>query len=163
MQIQKSKMIPKNKWTIKEVTIDEDGWGFSTGIAHYEHDGHYGKTEKELKADVAEIVRILTDAIDCAAKQKEDMKQVKKTVPHVNDRYTAMPNEKPMWKMTAVEFADNPPSFEWFKWFGWQEGYHYCHSDKGYAFQTGYPCCIKKAHRDGYIAKSYARKLIGNF
>ena len=37
-------------------TLDKDGWGFETDIAHYEHDGHYGKTEKQLKGDVADIV-----------------------------------------------------------------------------------------------------------
>ena len=43
-----------------KVTIDDDGWGFETETAHYTHDGHYGKSEKQLKADVAEIVRILS-------------------------------------------------------------------------------------------------------
>lgn len=37
--------------------IDEDGWGFSSpdGV-HYTHDGHYGKTQKHLKAEVVFIV-----------------------------------------------------------------------------------------------------------
>jgi hypothetical protein len=62
-----------------------------------------------------------------------------------------MPNEKPAWEMTAQEFADNPPSREWFNWFGWPEGHHYCNYSRRYALQTGYPCCIKKAIRDGHI------------
>lgn len=45
-----------------KVTIDDDGWGFETETAHYTHDGHYGKSEKELKTDVEEIVRILSGA-----------------------------------------------------------------------------------------------------
>jgi hypothetical protein len=65
-----------------------------------------------------------------------------------------MPSEKPAWEMTAEEFADNPPSREWFNWFGWPEGYHYCNDSRGYALQTGYPCCIKKAMRDGHIANA---------
>ena len=63
----------------------------------------------------------------------------------------SMPLEKPIWKMTAEEFAANPPSQAWFNWFGWSEGYNYCRSSKEYALQTGYPCCMRKAKRDRHI------------
>ena len=62
-----------------------------------------------------------------------------------------MPPEKPVWKMTAEEFAAKPPSRAWFNWFGWPEGHHYCHDSYGYALRTGYECCIKKAIRDGLL------------
>lgn len=63
-----------------------------------------------------------------------------------------MPAEKPAWQMTVDEFVDNPPSYAWFKWFGWAEGRHYCLDSKAWARQTGYPCCIQKAIRDGHMA-----------
>jgi len=70
---------------------------------------------------------------------------------NIESKPKKMPQEKPAWEMTPEEFADNPPSREWFKWFGWSEGYHYCHDSRGYALQTGHTCCMKKAIRDGHI------------
>jgi hypothetical protein len=79
-------------------------------------------------------------------------------VPHTQYGYRAdlakMPDEKPAWKMTAEEFANHPPSLEWFKWVGWQEGYLYCHWSREYALSTGWPCLRGKVVRDGLVAAS---------
>ena len=78
----------------------------------------------------------------------------------VSTRMEAMPHEKPIWEMTVEEFAANPPSYEWFVWFGWAEGHHYCHDSREYAMKTGYPCCIRKAIRDGYISQQFVDNYI---
>jgi hypothetical protein len=59
--------------------------------------------------------------------------------------------QKHPWEMTAEEFAADVPSYDWFRWFGWREGHHYCHESKEYAIKTGYPGILQKARKMGLI------------
>lgn len=50
--------------------IDDDGYGFSTGVAHYSIDGHYGQSDEALKANVIMIVETLNRAEPLGGRQE---------------------------------------------------------------------------------------------
>ena len=72
--------VEKGRMTMANIAeIDDDGYGFSTGVAHYSIDGHVGQTDEALRADVV----MIANAVDNAEKLRAEVERLEAIIERI--------------------------------------------------------------------------------